>query len=154
MMCSSPFVGANRFKFKGYRSLLRLSSQPARAPLLSELFLFHRKNSNKMAEPLFFRRFFFTMQRPSAPTMPSTTRTSIIMSLRSSSGTAGASSPCISVIGLPLSQKEPRCTTTRSIFSSTTPLPESKGSCRSSTYIGCEKFPFHNSFSLSTSGVL
>lgn len=65
-----------------------------------------------------------TMQRPSAPTMPSTTRTSTITLLRSSSGTAGASSPCTS---------ETRCTTTRSIFSSTTPLPESKGSCRSST---------------------
>ena len=63
-----------------------------------------------------------SMQRPSAQTMPSTTRTSIITWLRSSSGTAGTSSPCIS---------ETRCTTTRSIFSSTTPLPESRGSCRS-----------------------
>lgn len=65
-----------------------------------------------------------TMLRPSAPTMPSTTRTSTITWLRSSSDTAGASSPCTS---------ETRCTTTRSTFSSTMPLPESKGSCRSST---------------------
>ena len=65
-----------------------------------------------------------TMQRPSAQTMPSTTRTSTIMWSRSLNGTAGASSPCTSVT---------RCTMTRSIFSSTTPLPESKGSCRSST---------------------
>ncbi len=67
---------------------------------------------------------FITMPRPSAQTMPSTSRISIIMWLRSSSGTAGASSPCTS---------ETRCTMTRSIFSSITPLPESKGSCRSST---------------------
>ena len=65
-----------------------------------------------------------SMQPPSAQTMPSTTRTSTITWLRSSNGTAGASSPCTS---------ETRCTTMRNIFSSTRRLPGSKGSCRSST---------------------
>lgn len=65
-----------------------------------------------------------TMQRHSARTMPSTTRTSTGLFSTSLNGTVGASNRFTSVIP---------CATTRNTFSSTRRLPESNASCRSST---------------------